>query len=675
MKINILGRIVMVCILMLPLCTNAAEKKKRKRNSDSSEQNRPSKRAKSNTKNKKKRKRTNVSLSGQESSKKRAPLEEPSIVLAFDDDTKMQVSQADWSLIEKLGTIKDILEDLGKTEEIPIFKVSPDTFSKVLSLLKNKLNIENLSEQQLIDLIHAFNYLAGPESDFKKLCQAYVTYIEKNDIKIQNPFNPDIEHEIMSYMLNPVIPYLYSSIANDALAMAYFSVAGQTPKIYEMSKLENLQGIYAGNRDHRFSTIKSIRKSEKDGGSSLQLTIYRNSGEKIETLIDEFYIPNSYISPDGMLLAEYDQDTKKITIVDAIANKKYSVPCDACYFAAAFKCNEELRLFFITKVNQSYQFHILKFDAKDDSSAVVWKKAQKSIVEINGECQNIFFNNEGTIGAFYFGGKSKKTPAQIAFIDLQEQKLIKKIRLSSLIESKYYIPRVMVFEPFAASNIEVDIGGNVGNSYFCDFHCNIFPDEEARIKSSYAVCYKQHTDTENYQKITDQEDQAFFENIAEYITYMAKNWRTLLDKGEGGFGSCIMPRQLPSFMPWLTASASGMDLYGDWQRYKPQSFAVVNQEQGRLFVVNQRYNKIAEFSLYYPSVDELLGNITPEKVLLLYQAYRSIKNGKGELLIHPQTRNEELFDSMYSDENLRRHVLPVFFPAKTSMRMKSMQSQ
>ncbi|MGC1582408.1 MAG: hypothetical protein WA766_13055, partial [Candidatus Acidiferrales bacterium] len=126
------------------------------------------------------------------------------------------------------------------------------------------------------------------------MCQAYVTYIEKNDIKVENPFNHDIEHQIMPYMLKPVIPYLHFLIANNALANAYSSVAGQTPKIYEMSKLENLQGIYAGYRDHRFSTIKSIRKSEKDGGSSLQLTIYRNSGEKIETLVDEFYIPNSY---------------------------------------------------------------------------------------------------------------------------------------------------------------------------------------------------------------------------------------------------------------------------------------------------------------------------------------------------------------------------------------------
>ncbi len=639
---------VIFFVFLLPLCTDTAEKKKRKRSPDSSEQNRPSKRAKQ---------------------------EEP-IVFVFGDDkteTKMQVSHADWNLIEKLGTIKDVVEDLGKKEEIPLSRVSPDTFSKVLNLLKSKLNIENLSEQQLVDLIHAFNYLAGPESDFKKLCQAYVTYIEKNDIKVENPFNHDIEHQIMPYMLKPVIPYLHFLIANNALANAYSSVAGQTPKIYEMAELEALQGIYAGNMDYLFSTIKMVREPGKLLCSPFlyKLTIHGNLGEKIETLIDEFSVSDSYVSPDGMLLTGYGEVTKKITIVDVMANKKYSVPCEDWDFAAAFKCNEELRLFLITKVNQSYQFHILKFDPKNDSSAVVWKKSQPSIVGTRRKCQNIFFNNEGTIGALYFGKGKKETPAEIAFIDLQEQKLIKKIDCNTLIKDRNYFPKVMVFGPFAASNIEVDMGAEMGASHFYDLYCNIFPNGETEIKWSYTNFYNQPINRETWQISADQKDQAFFESTAGYITGMTKNWRT----AQGGLDSRTMPRQFASFIPWLTENADTRGIRWNSQRYKSQSFAVVNQEQGRLFMVNQKYNKIAEFSLGYPSVDKLLGDITLAKVSLLYQTYLSIKNGKGELLIHPQTRNEELFDSMYSDENLRKHVLPVFFPAKTIMRMKSIQSQ
>ncbi len=631
MKRCIALRVLLWYMILVPLSSMSGEKRKRSPGL-SSEEERPQKRIKRETS-------VQETPQGME--------EELAFIFEFDDNKERKISGLeDIELLLQLETIKNLVEGVGGESpagemRIPLIEISSITFDNVLKVLHERVNFEKLSEQNLVGLIKALNYLGASDHDLKKACIAYVAYIKKHGITVYDPFPADIDKKITPYIIGPTSLYIYKLFSNTALLHISEIISTVLPRIYKIPK--GLLTIYAGDADHLFSIITESQQAK-------QLITYNTPDTATSMPIPHFFMD---ISADGMLIVNHNFNVKKAVVIDGKTQKTYPVDCDDCYLIKAFKHNGELYLFSIYayyKKSVSYECVVSKFDAQGVRHEV-WRRNQGTLIKLISPCTDIFFDTEGTVAGLVVRGKTKNMDSKIVFIDLDLQstkkakkpKVLKKIDISRTLmrpSGHPCYPRLMVYEWSGSSKLAVNIGF-CGNGFFDNYNSFLLPrNTEPMTKTDASIIAPNDYAGNANQKV-------FFNSIASFINFS-------IQKSELYTHITNQHLLLAPFLPWLTTDVAKV-LYQRDNIQFPTPYAVVNQEQGYLFLVNKDYDTIAMYSLFNVEAKNMFKNITVEEAFVLNKAYEYKMEGKPFMA---SERDSVLLKKLYNHKLISTSVFP-----------------
>ncbi len=628
--------VVIFFVFLLPLCTDTAEKKKRKRSPDSSEQNRPSKRAK---------------------------VKESLIEFSFDNDDIIKVKE-DLELIKTLRTIGAMLEDLKPEEEaIPVSIVSPDTFRKVLNLLKNELNIENLSERQLVDLINALNFLDAQISDKTRqnMYKTYATRVKKDGFTYEKFFPPEISIDIMPYLVEPLLPFMHTKVTNWFLLNSNFLREPDIIKPVREADHNRYQhsatnAFYLGAGDDRypFYTIEQNYKAtvQKLGTEAV---VYKKQGNDFVESKENIPGRITHISSDNALITSIvsgsNYDTIFITapMIDASVQQASWVlqapksSQEIHYSAAGFKqdgnvyciiCTEEEKQVYNPKKQPPNFFELWKIFPKSER---IWKKEQKKLIKTTQKCERLFINDTGTRIAFSWRDRNKKQ-LFISYVDTGGWSLIEKIILEN---TSYDInASIMLFGMiFLSDNPESIILGvshkEEGEGYTQDNFIMKYVRDSSK-KGKFLPPQVTHI------PVVDRYDMSSLSNIGRTKQYLANLKNNPLANLDVPLARCLAWFTLDSFFMQLAFDATkGHD---DRLLAKVPNFLVeVNEKEGMLFLKSEKPS-VEVYSFYDEETSKKISqawnyikkDLTFDQIKFLYRAYEKRKKS-GPLNMNPES--------------------------------------